>query len=174
MRRLFLALAMFALAAGVNSASVAWQQRTRVFTRRFGRRGWYVHLALIIPPWLGFFLALPGLSRAVRWSLPQRLRPLGWPILGAALTIWLLAYAKLGLARTANASVFERASQEPVTGGIYRWLREPMYDSYALAFVGQALLSANAVYLLLAAESFVLLNLVEARVERLVVRQNEG
>ena len=40
-----------------------------------------------------------------------------------------------------------------------------MYDSYALALVGWALYRENAVNLLLAGESFILLNRLEARVE---------
>lgn len=51
-----------------------------------------------------------------------------------------------------------------MTGGVFRIVANPMYDGYTLAF-GQALRCRNAVYLLLAAESYLLLNRIEARIE---------
>jgi protein-S-isoprenylcysteine O-methyltransferase Ste14 len=165
MRRLLITMGAFALAAGVNTASVAVQQRFSLLTRRFGRRGWYVHLAIVIPPWTGFLILLPGLGRCVRWPLPRHLRLLGAPLLVIAAILWLLAFGQLGPTRTGNGNVFGRGSQEPVRGGIFRVLRNPMYDSYVLAFIGAAFRSLNGVYLLLAGEAYILCHQLEARVE---------
>lgn len=165
LQRLVSASALFALAAAVNTSSVALQQRHRYLTRSLGRAGWYAHLALITPPWALFLLSLAKLDRASRWRLPVQMRPLGAPILAAAGLLWTLAFKRLGPARMANGYFFGAADSQPVTDGVFHWLENPVYDSYALALVGQALLGADARYLVLAAESVLLLNWLEAGVE---------
>jgi protein-S-isoprenylcysteine O-methyltransferase Ste14 len=153
------------MAAGVNTLSVAWQQEREWLTRRFGSRAWYVHLAIITPIW-GLFLLLQGrLGSQVHWPLAPELKPAGVALgtLGVALllgTSW-----QLGLTRTFNGYFFGRGRQEPVSGGVFRWLRNPIYDSFLVLFVAEAFGLGNAVYLILAAESFLLLNQLEARVE---------
>jgi hypothetical protein len=44
-----------------------------------------------------------------------------------------------------------------------------MYDAYALGLGAAALATGNAAYLALAVESFVMLNVLEARIERLAL-----
>lgn len=165
MRRLLVAMSAFAGAASLNTASVALQQRSAFLTRRFGRRGWYIHLALVLPAWLGFLLSLHGLDPRTRWSLPAGVRPLGTPVLTMASVLWLTAYAQLGGTRSGNGNLFGHGSQALVTGGIFRFRQNPMYDSYVLALIGQALRRRNATYLLLAGEAAVLFYGIEARVE---------
>jgi protein-S-isoprenylcysteine O-methyltransferase Ste14 len=164
-KHLALTLLAFAFAAAVNTGSVAIQQRSQLLTRTVGSAAWYFHLGLISPPWIWFLALLRDLEQHVRWPLPDRARPLGSALLAAAGLIWLVAFRQLGPARVANGNFFGRAPTAPVAGGIFRWLRDPMYDAYALAFIGAALRRANAAYLLLAAESLVLLNGCEASVE---------
>ena len=106
MRRLLITLLAFVAAVGVNTASVALQQRTACFTRWLGCRGWYLHLALVLPAWSVFLGRLPGLGRAVRWPLPEHVRPAGSAALTAAALVWLLAVREVGAARTANANIF--------------------------------------------------------------------
>ncbi len=163
--RLLTTAAAFVAATAMNTLSVAEEQRRHSLSRRYGRAAWYVHLALVTPPWVVFLASLWGLGDRVRWPLPRSLRLLGPPLVAAAIGIWSQAFRQLGPARTGNGDVFGHASPEPVHAGIFALLENPMYDSYALAFVGTALWKANGIYLLLAAESFVLLNLIEARVE---------
>jgi protein-S-isoprenylcysteine O-methyltransferase Ste14 len=165
MTRLVLTTVVFALAAGVNTASVAVQQETAVFTRRCGAKAWYVHLAVITPGWVAFLFLVAGVSRHFRWALPGLLRPAGVALVLVAAVLWLIAAIQLGPERIANGYFFGRGPRTGLSTGIFRWLRNPVYDSYALAFFGVGLLSANGVYLLLAAESYLLCNLVEARVE---------
>jgi len=158
-------VAAFAVAAGINSADVAIEQRSRIFTRHFGRRGWYIHLAIVLPAWIGVLLQMRRVGRHVQWPLPQALQPLGMLLLTAATGFWLAAFTELGPVRTGNGDLFGHGSQEPVTGGVFRYRSNPMYDSYVLALVGLALHASNAVYLLLAGEALVLCHGFEARVE---------
>ena len=158
-------LVSFALAAGVNTGSVALQQRTSWFTRRFGSRGWYVHLAIIAPGWLLFLTLQAQLGRETHWPLPLWLRPAGAAVVLAGLALVADASARLGLAGTLNGYFFGRGPKAPVRSGTFRWLANPMYDGFFLLFVGTALLLHNAVYLALAAESVLLLNLLEGSIE---------
>jgi protein-S-isoprenylcysteine O-methyltransferase Ste14 len=158
-------VALFAAAAAINTASVALEQRRRLFTRRFGRRGWYVHLALVLPAWIGVLLQVRRVGRHVRWPLPPALQPVGTLLLGAAGALWIAAFARLGPTRTGNGNVFGHGRQEPVTGGVFRFRANPMYDSYVLALLGLALRTGNAVYLLLAGEALVLCHRIEAPIE---------
>ena len=173
MKRLLATAFALAAAAGINTASGALQQRAAVLTRRFRRRGWYVHLALVVPPWAAFLLLLRGLGRQVCWPLPPCVRPFGAPVLAAAGALWVAAFAQLGGATTGNGDLFGHGKRTRVTGGIFRVRRNPMYDSYVLALVGLALRRANAAYLLLAGEAIVLLHGVEARVEGRSLQDSE-
>ena len=166
MRRLALTAAVFALAVAVNTGSVAAQQRGAHLTRRFGRCVWEAHLALIAPAWLAFLALLPRAGRGVCWRLPTWARPVGWAMLAAATALWALAYRRLGFVRMANGDLFGRAAPLRLEDGVFACLRDPMYDSYGLALAGAGLASGNPAYLALAAESVLLLNGLEARVER--------
>ncbi|MBW3591817.1 MAG: phosphatidylethanolamine N-methyltransferase family protein [Actinobacteria bacterium] len=165
MRHLALTMVAFALAAGVNTGSVALQSRTGVMTRRFGARAWYVHLGLTLPAWGAFIFLLVDLGHHVRWPLPAELMGAGVALLLVGIGLWVATFIQLGLERVANGYFFGRGPTEAVEGGVFRWLRNPMYDSYFMVFLGLALFKANAVYLLMAAESYLLFNVIEARVE---------
>lgn len=158
-------MAVFAAAAGINTASVALQRRTGLITRLFGRGGWYIHLGLVLPAWAVFLALLPGVNRAIRWPLPRRGRRVGNGLIIGSAAIWLLAYRHLGAARIANGDVFEHVKPVELEAGPFRVVRNPIYISYALALAGLGLRRCNGVYLLLAAESYLLLNQIEARVE---------
>lgn len=165
MRRLLLAMAAFALAAGVNTASVELQQRRQWLTRRFKRCDWYVHLALITPSYVWLFCLLWGLNTRVRWPLPRGARRLALPVALLATALFLGAAIPLGPAGVLNGYFFGRSTADRRPSGIFRWLRNPSYDGYVLAFLTLAYRKGNAIYVLLAAESFALLNLMEASVE---------
>ncbi len=173
MTHLLRTMAVFALAAGINTGSVALQLRTGFLTRRYGNKAWYLHLAIVAPGWLVFLYLVSDLGRHRGWPLPQQLRPAGILILGLSCALWLWTFALLGPERTANGNIFGHGPTEPVDEGPFRYLQNPMYDSYLLAFVGLALWKANAQYLLLVLESYVLLNLVEGSVENRAI-QSEG
>ncbi|HEX6511146.1 MAG TPA: methyltransferase [Chloroflexota bacterium] len=158
-------MAMFALAAGVNTGSVLAEQRWGLLSRAFGGRAWKAHLAAITPLWALAVMRLWRLEPSGRWPLPAWLRWLGWGITLAALVVWGQSVAAMGLVRFANGACFGWATGERIRDGGFRRLRNPIYDSYALALVGSGLRKGDARYLLLALESFVLLNLIEAPIE---------
>ncbi|MHB8573939.1 MAG: methyltransferase [Dehalococcoidia bacterium] len=169
------AMAALALATGVNTGSVVLRQRTSFLTRRFSRRGWYVHLMLVPPPWGWFLSLLRPIARRQRWLMPAHLESLGNPVLAVAGALWLGAYAKLGGARTANGNPFGHGNAAPVTNGIYRLRANPMYDAYVLALIGLALRNRNAAFLVLAGEAAVLCHGIEARAEnRAISRATVG
>jgi len=85
----------------------------------------------------------------------------------AATALWISAAQQLGPATVANGNFFGRGETSPARLGPYRWLRDPMYDSYALALLSWAFYRGNGAFIALAAESVVLLNMVESRTERL-------
>lgn len=154
-----------AVAAAVNCAAVHLQRRHGAYDR-LGRRAWPAHIALLCAVW-GAAIACIALSGGeARWPLPDWVRPLGLllGLLGTAL--FGAAFRELGLQSLFNGNFFGRG--DGIAGGVYRVLADPMYDAYALLLLSLALRRADAAYLLLALESVVLLNLVEARVERVV------
>src|SRR5216684_4061407 len=75
---------LFAVAVGVNAGSVALQQRTQLFTRRFGARAWHVHLGLVMAAWAAFVLTLIDHGVHVRWTLPHALHPAGVAVLAVS------------------------------------------------------------------------------------------
>jgi len=165
MTYLLLTVGLFALAAGVNTGSVALQQRTGWMTKRFGGGAWWVHLAVVTPGWALFLFFETQLGRHLVWPLPAVLAPLGWGLLVVAAVLFAISFLQLGIRRTFNGKFFEAGSPSAVRGLLYRWLRNPMYDSFWISFVGLALSQANAAYLVLAVASYLLLNRLEAGVE---------
>lgn len=165
-RRLVTTMAVFALAAGVNTASVWAERRCRLLSRLFGKRAFAAHVALISPPWAVAVAMIASTGGSTRLRLPHPLRPLGWCLCALAAVVWVDAFRRMGPRRTANGDFFDRDAPEPVLTGVYRLLRNPMYDAYALGLAAAALATGSPAYLPLAAESFLLLNLVEARIER--------
>lgn len=104
-----------------------------------------IHIGLAASARLGLVVSLRGLGNQVCWRLPGWVRPLGRPMLAVAGLLWLAAFRKLGGATVANGNFFGRGRRSAAGNGIFRLLRNPMYDSYALALVGLGLRQANAV-----------------------------
>ena len=159
------AMTALALAAGVNTGSIAIQQRYQLLTRMFASRDWAMHLLLISPSYLWFLYLIARLVRDRPRGRPGTFRPIGAVLSVAAVVVWAAAYRQLGPARTGNGYFFGRGGSQPVQGGIYRWLANPMYDSYTAMLVGLALWNRDQRFLVLAAEAYLMFNVVEARIE---------
>ena len=159
------AMAALAVAAGVNTASIAIQARYRLLTRMFASRDWAIHLILISPVYTWFLYLVASLVRDTAHRRPGRFRPIGAIVCIVALMVWVVAYRQLGPARTGNGYFFGRGGSTPVQGWLYRWLANPMYDSYTAMLIGLAIWNSDKRFLPLAAEAYLMFNIVEARVE---------
>lgn len=168
MSNIAIASLVFALAAGLTSAGVYVQKRHRLYTRLFGQRAWAAHVILLAIVWPTLVVLLAVLSFPV-WVLPDWLSSLGAGVLATGIVLFIVSAQQLGWADTLNGRFFGKGKRQAVRSGLYAFLKDPMYDSFILILVGVACLTANGVYLLFAAESFVFLNLIETRVERQLV-----
>ena len=165
MRSLRASAAALAVAAGINTLSVACQLRWRFQERIARRRAWKLHLALITPGWLFFAAGLPRLSNDPRMAFRLRRRT-GLALVGLAGCLWLAAVREIGMKRVLNGDAFGAVPPRQIRSGPYRWLGDPIYDSYALALAGWAMLAGRGAFALLSLESLIALNLVEAKIER--------
>lgn len=121
-------------------------------------------MALITPAWLLFACSLPAVRRDPRLGIRHR-RTLGLTVVGAGAVLSLAAARQLGGARVLNADALGAVAARRVVSGPYRWRRNPIYDSYAIALAGCALFTGSGGYLLLSLESMIVLNVIEATVE---------
>lgn len=160
---------LFVVVVAINSVAVYTQRQRKLYTRLFGRYDWHAHVILLLVIWLVFLLALIFIKLPI-WQLPSTLHPVG--IVIAVLGMWAVAgsWLRLGTSGTCNGWFFGRGPTKQLVGGVFR-LRNPMYSGFVLLFVGTAFWLENAAYLWLAVVSFVLLNLIQARVERPIVKE---
>jgi protein-S-isoprenylcysteine O-methyltransferase Ste14 len=70
----------------------------------------------------------------------------------------------IGLQALTNGNFFGKA--KVTKSNIYRYLNNPIYDGYFLLFIALGLLYGNAVFYVLALQSFIGLNLIETYFER--------
>ncbi len=89
--------------------------------------------------------AAPSLMKEVdyRWSERARRRAgmLGAALLAAA--VWLFWRSHADLGRNWSPTLQLRQEHQLVTGGVYRWIRHPMYASQWLWIIAQPLLLQN-------------------------------
>lgn len=141
-------LAFFAWAAGI----VAWYVIRYPFERRsrknavaaslVDRREWLI-LTLLT---LGLFIlpaayAATGFPAALDRSFSPVLAWLG--VVGMAASLWLFWRSHKDLGGNWSASLKVRQQHQLVTGGVYRYVRHPMYSSFFLLGLAQFLLIPN-------------------------------
>lgn len=155
---------LFTAVVAINSVAVYAQRRFKLYTKLFGKYDWSAHVILLSVIWTAFLLALIFIQPP-NWKLPSVFRPLG--VAAATIGMWMavVSWARLGTMGTCNGWFFGHGPTKQLKGGVFR-LRNPMYTGFVLLFIGAAFWLENAAYLWLAAISFVLLNLIQARVER--------
>ncbi len=158
----WLAPLLFAFAAAVNSGSVLAQKRRRAYDR-LGRWGWRAHIALLVVVWGAAVVAIVLVGRDWVVALPGWVRPIGIVTGVIASLTFAAALRELGVQSLFNGNFFRRGSYS--AEGVYALLAHPMYDAYVLSLISLGLREANAAYFVLAAESALALNVVEARVE---------
>jgi len=153
---------VFALATAVNSASVYIQKRYRLYSQR--RYGWLLHSLVILPLWALFVYLLLSLNAA--YTINFHAVPItGYLCFVLALLIFGIAIHQLGWQSLLNGNWFGQGQLSH--GGIFRVLKNPIYDSYLLGFIGASLTTGNAAYLIIAIESYIGLNLIESHIEQI-------
>ena len=114
---------------------------------------WVSVIAYAIKPSLMSWSAVP-LPAWLRWS----------GVLFCGLSVALLTWTLPALGTNLTDTVVTRERHTLVTGGPYRWIRHPFYDSMALVTLGGALLAANWFIFVTGVVVFVLLA-IRSRVE---------
>jgi protein-S-isoprenylcysteine O-methyltransferase Ste14 len=88
----------------------------------------------------GLYLFTPWLNGA-NYELPRALAWLGAVITAAGLWVFWRSHADLG--KNWSVTLELQSDHRLVTHGVYRMVRHPMYSSFLLFGIGQALLLAN-------------------------------
>jgi protein-S-isoprenylcysteine O-methyltransferase Ste14 len=136
-------------------AAVGFGVRTAVQVRRTGDAGWRMnrtqspmarlsHLTFGISPFVlvvGLVLDLLDSPIAGTWSVPSAVRWLGLGL--AVLGLLLTVAAQLDLGASWRIGVDEDERTELITGGLYRWMRNPIFTGMGLFLVGEALAVPN-------------------------------
>jgi protein-S-isoprenylcysteine O-methyltransferase Ste14 len=154
-------LALMATIA-INSALV-YLQKTRQLYRRFGHQAYFVHSVVITLVW-GGFIVTEFLANASTWRFNHTYPAIGLPIMAAALTLFVAALTQIGGNALANGNFFHYPIRK--LGGIYLYIKEPIYWSYAAWFFGLAFLTGMKVFLAYVVITIVGLVLFESWVER--------
>lgn len=151
---------VFAVAIAVNSASVYIQKHHHFYDQY--SHGWLWHSLVIIPAWALFIYLSEQLNNHTRLAFTS-IKWLGLILLVAAISLFIFALRQIGTQALTNGNLFSQGKSSHT--GLYRLLRNPIYDSYCLAFVGLGVYYGNWSYLVLAAECYIGLNLIEANIE---------
>ena len=96
---------------------------------------------------------LLNLAALPLWRLPldpAGSQGVGYPLFGAGLLLSTLACLALGEGLAGHVE----PRTELVTGGVYRWLRHPLYSGFALTMLGLDILMGSASGLLFTALAF--------------------
>jgi len=152
------------LAVAVNSTSV-YLQKHKLFYDKF-ERGLLVHGLTITPFWVLFALLLSGLNGTYKIDIPEYLG-VGYLSVIIAIGLFVVSIRQLGLGALVNANFFKKNSIKPVSLGIYKLFKDPIYDSYFLLFIGLGFAMSNAAFFIIATISFIGLNIIESKVERI-------
>jgi protein-S-isoprenylcysteine O-methyltransferase Ste14 len=117
-------------------------KRSAVATSLVDRREWVI-LALLT---LGLFIlptvyAITGFPPALDRAFYPAVAWLG--IIAMIASLWLFRRSHKDLGRNWSASLKMREKHQLVTGGVYRYVRHPMYSSFFLLALAQLLLIPN-------------------------------
>ncbi len=164
MTYLLLTIFSFNLAIFVNSMSVYLQRHNHSYDRF--ENSLLVHSLIITPFWVLFVLLVGGLDQAYKIDMPN-FSVIGYALVLAAVGLFALSIKEIGSGALVNANLFRKNKTKPTLSGVYRYLKNPIYDSYLLLFIGVGFALSNAIFFIIAATSFFGLNIIESRVERI-------
>lgn len=146
----------------INSGLV-YLQKTRQIYRRFGPQAYLVHSIVVSLVWGGFIIT-EFLANATTWRFDHTYPVFGLPIMGAALAVFVAALTQIGGNALANGNFFHYPVRK--LSGIYRYIKEPIYWSYAAWFLGLAFVTGMKVFLVYVVITIIGLVWFESWVER--------
>ena len=162
-------LGLFAFSSVLQTGLIYVQQRSATLSRWWGGRAFAIYNLITLIPWVAFLLTYVTLQFEQHPTLPWSslwLQVIGGflALSGAVLALWV---ARLfGPARLNGLRHFIGATDEERIGyGPFRWIDNPMYTGYFLILMGIALWQNSLYDLIIALESLLLLNGVQARIE---------
>ncbi len=153
---------MLLLTIAVNSLAV-YLQKTRQVYNRFGTHGYAVHTVIISVFW-GAFIITEFIANKTTWRFGHNYVVPGLLIMALALALFAAAFQQIGSSALSNGNFFGRPLRQ--LRGVYTYIREPMYVSYVIWFLGLCLLTSMKVFLVYAAITLVGLVGLESYVER--------
>jgi protein-S-isoprenylcysteine O-methyltransferase Ste14 len=141
------------LATIIINSGLVYLQKTREIYRRFGRRAYLVHS-----------IVTEFLANATTWRFSHTYPMVGLPIMAVALVVFVAALSQIGGNALANGNFFHYPVRR--LGGIYKYIKEPIYWSYAAWFFGLAFVTGMKVFLVYVVITIVGLVWFESWVER--------
>lgn len=165
MADLYITCAVLVAAVAINSLSVYMQKRYKFYTRKFGSKDQTVHSLVILPFWAVFVALVARLhdNQLFHYEFIN-LWVAGGILVTAATALFIGAIRSIGTGALVNANFFK--PQKKVSEGVYRYFKNPIYDSYAILLFGLGLIYSNWGYVLLSALAWILLIYIETKVEK--------
>ncbi len=139
------------------------QRKYRIYNI-FGRFSNVVHATLISIFW-GIFVLTLIFSAGTSARIWQGNRSLGVGIWIVAIGIFNMSIRQIGLGALFNDVFFGKKPRK--LKGIYKYLQDPIYCSYLLGFIGAFMYGGKLIYLILGIISYLGLNLIESKTEKL-------
>lgn len=160
---------LFILVTLLHYYSLCIEARFHWYSRHFGKAGFWIHFVITGALWfwvtLVFMVPPASATAPLPFSFPF-MKLVGQAITLIGLLIALWAIILLGIPRMWGVRYFKSSRDDVIEHrGIYRVLKNPIYDGFFLIFLGSALSSNSLFYLYGALESFILLNCLLARFE---------
>ncbi len=145
------------------------QQRSGSLSGWWGCRAFTIYNIITLIPWSAFVLTYVTLQFRQHPPLPWTilwLQVIGGVLAFSGMCLALWVARMLGPARLNGLRHFAGATdEERIVSGPFHWLENPMYTGYFLVLLGIALWKNSAYDLVIALESLLLLNGVQARIE---------
>ena len=164
MTYLLLTALCFIAAVTVNSVSVYAQKDNKTYDKF--RHGLLIHTLVITPFWAFFIAMVGGLNQAVNIVIPS-IPGIGLVLIIVAASMLGLSIKEVGAQALVNGNFFSKKTTVHSKSGIYKFLRDPIYDGYFVMFIGYGLFYANAAFFVLATLSFLGLNVIESHIEKI-------
>ena len=160
---------LFAFSSGLQTGLLYIQRRSGCLSRWWGGRAFSIYNFITVAPWTAFLLLYVTLQFRQHPELPWPslwVQVLGVVLVLAGAVLALQVAILLGPARLNGLRHFTGATGvERIVSGPFRWMDNPMYTGYFFVLLGVALWKNSLYDLVIASESLLLLNGLQATIE---------